>query len=69
LRPYYSKLLGNFSAAALSNLYYPASDRGASLVLFNGLSDTGVDAAANLVREFILKRFTSHIPNGLAGKP
>jgi hypothetical protein len=69
LKPYYSKLLGNFSAAALSNLYYPASDRGASLVLFNGLSDTGVDAVANLVREFVLKRFTSHIPNGANGKP
>jgi hypothetical protein len=69
LRPYYSKLLGNFSAAALSTLYYPASDRGASLVLLNGLSDTGVDACANLVREFVLKRFTSHIPNGANGKP
>ena len=31
----YSRVLGHFSAAAISNLYYPASDRGASLVLFN----------------------------------
>ncbi len=51
----YSNVLGNFSAAAISNLYYPASDRGASLVLFNGLADTGADAAVNLIREFLLK--------------
>lgn len=28
-RPNYSNVLGNFSAGAISNLYYPASDRGA----------------------------------------
>jgi Carboxypeptidase regulatory-like domain len=42
-KPNYSRVLGNFSAAAISNLYYPASDRGASLVLFNGLVGTGAD--------------------------
>jgi len=68
-KPNYSKLLGNFSAAAISNLYYPASDRGASLVLLNGLADTGGDAVANLIREFVLKRFTSHAPKGVNGKP
>jgi hypothetical protein len=68
-RPNYSNVLGNFSAGAISNLYYPASDRGASLVFLNGLADTGGDAAANLVREFILKRFTSHAPKGAAGQP
>lgn len=61
-QPNYSNVLGNFSAAAISNLYYPASDRGASLVLFNGLASTGADAASNLVREFILKKITSHAP-------
>jgi hypothetical protein len=68
-RPNYSNVLGNFSAAAISNLYYPASDRGASLVFLNGLADTGGDAAANLVREFILKRFTSHAPKEATGQP
>ena len=67
--PNYSNILGNFSAAALSNLYYPASDRGASLVLFNGLANIGADAGAGLVREFVLKRFTSHAPKSAAGKP
>ena len=46
--PNYSQVLGNFSAAAISNLYYPESDRGASLVLMNGLSETGANAVSNL---------------------
>jgi hypothetical protein len=58
--PNYSGILGHFSAAAISNLYYPASDRGSSLVVWNGLSGIGGNAISNLVREFILKRFTSH---------
>jgi hypothetical protein len=59
--PNYSHILGGFTAAAISNLYYPKSDRGASLVLFNGLADIGADAFANLVREFVLKGITSHV--------
>jgi hypothetical protein len=59
--PNYSHILGGFTAAAISNLYYPESDRGGSLVLFNGLADIGADAAANLIREFVLKGITSHV--------
>jgi len=61
-KPNYSHLLGTFSAAAISNLYYPDSDRGASSVLFNGLAGTGMSAFRNLLREFVFKRFTSHAP-------
>jgi len=68
-QPNYSHVLGNFSAAAISNLYYPASDRGASLVLFNGLANIGANAASNLVREFVLKQITSHVPKGANGQP
>jgi hypothetical protein len=68
-RPNYSNVLGNFSAGAISNLYYPESDRGASLVLLNGLADTGADAAANLIREFLLKGITTHVPKGANGQP
>jgi hypothetical protein len=68
-KPNYSRVLGNFSAAAISNLYYPASERGASLVVFNGLAATGSDAVSNLIREFLLKRFTSHVPQGGNGQP
>jgi len=68
-QPNYSRVLGNFSAAAISNFYYPAADRGGSLVLLNGLAATGGDAFANLVREFLLKRFTSHVPDINVGEP
>lgn len=61
-KPNYANVLGNFSAGALSNLYYPAADRGLSLTLLNGVAETGADAASNLIREFVLKRFTSHVP-------
>ena len=67
--PNYSRVLGHFSAAAISNLYYPASDRGASLVVLNGLAGIGGDAVSNLIREFILKRFTSHVPKKANGRP
>jgi Carboxypeptidase regulatory-like domain len=67
--PNYSHVLGNFSAAAISNLYYPASDRGASLVVLNGLANTGANAVSNLIREFVLKQITSHVPKGANGQP
>ena len=68
-QPNYSHVLGSFSAAAISNLYYPASDRGASLILLNGLASTGADAVANLIREFVLKGITSRVPKGANGQP
>jgi Carboxypeptidase regulatory-like domain len=68
-KPNYSRVLGHFSAAAISNLYYPASDRGISLVLINGLAATGASAGGNLIREFLLKRITSHVPEGANGQP
>jgi hypothetical protein len=69
LQPNYSQVLGNFSASALSNLYYPAADRGGSLVLLNGLADMGANAVSNLFREFVLKQITSHVPAGANGQP
>ena len=68
-KPNYSRVLGTFSAAAISNLYYPASDRGASLVLRNGLAGMGAAVVSNLIREFLLKGITSHVPPGANGQP
>ena len=67
--PNYSNVLGNFSAGAISMLYYPQSDRGVSLVILNGLADTGADAVSNLFREFVLKQITTHVPKGANGQP
>lgn len=55
----YSELLGKFSAAALSNAYFPEQERGGRLVLINGFADLGGTLLDNLFREFILSRMTS----------
>lgn len=67
--PNYSEVLGSFAAGGLSNLYYPAANRGVSLVFFNGLIEIGGHAGTNLVREFILKGFTTHAAGGIAPNP
>jgi hypothetical protein len=67
LMPNYSYVLGNISSAALSNLYYPDSSRGAGLILTNAAIGIGGRAAQNLIREFVFKRFTKHVPG--RGKP
>lgn len=56
--PNYSRILGSLTAGAISNLYYPAGDRGVTLTLANGLVDIADNAGENLVREFVLKRLT-----------
>jgi hypothetical protein len=57
-QPNYSTMGGDLSAAALSNAYYPPSNRGVGLFLSNFFIDTGQRAAANLAQEFILRRLT-----------
>lgn len=58
-QPNYSNILGSFASGGLSNLYYPAENRGVALAVSNGLVDIASEAGANLVKEFILKRFTT----------
>jgi hypothetical protein len=60
--PNYSYLFGNLSAAALSNAYYPDSDRGAGLVFTNAALGIGGRAVANTIQEFIGKRITKNVP-------
>jgi hypothetical protein len=55
----FSEILGGFSAAALSNAYFPADERGLNLVLVNGFAGLGGNMLDNLIREFVLNRFTS----------
>jgi hypothetical protein len=60
-QPSYSGILGNFGAAGLSNLYYPASSRqGAGLTISNGLVGIGFNGASNLLQEFVLRKLTTH---------
>jgi hypothetical protein len=62
-RPNYADVLGTFAAGAVSNLYYPASSRGLSLTLLNGLVEIAGHAGTSVVREFVLKGITTH-PGG-----
>lgn len=60
-QPSYSGILGNFSAAGLSNLYYPASSRqGAGLTISNGVVGIAFNGASNLLQEFVLRKLTTH---------
>jgi hypothetical protein len=63
-----SHIGGDFAAGALSNLYYPEANEGASLIFTNGLIEIGGMAGTNLIREFILRGFTSHVPVNVPGK-
>jgi hypothetical protein len=57
-QPAYANVLGSFGAGAVSNLYYPAGDRGAALTVENGFIAIGFDGFSNVMQEFLLKRMT-----------
>lgn len=67
LMPNYSYFLGDVCSGALSNLYYPSSSRGASLVFTNAAIGVAGRAGLNLAREFLFKRITTNVPGN--GKP
>jgi hypothetical protein len=55
----YSSIGGDLASGALSNLYYPSSNRGASLVFSGTLITTGGRIANALAQEFLLHKLTS----------
>ncbi len=57
-QPNYSTVGGDLASSAISNLYYPKSNRGAGLVFTNFAISTAERAAASLAQEFLLRRFT-----------
>src|SRR5215469_12119488 len=58
-QPNYSQLGGSLISAALSNTYYPDSERGAGLVMRNFGTSMGLHVALGLAQEFLLGKFTS----------
>ena len=71
----YSGMLGAVAAAGISNAYYPSKDRGADLVFQNALIGIGATAAANVLQEFVIRKFTPNLPmhdpgskGGVSGK-
>jgi len=65
--PNYSYLLGDMCAGALSNLYYPAANRGAHLVFTNAAVGLAGRVGGNLLREFLSRRLTTNVSGD--GKP
>jgi Carboxypeptidase regulatory-like domain len=55
-----SSIGGDIASGAISNLYYPSSNRGAGLVFYGALIDTGGRVVNALAQEFLFRRFTSH---------
>jgi Carboxypeptidase regulatory-like domain len=60
--PNSSYFLGDMSAGALSNLYYPKANRGANLVFGNAAVGLAGRVGMNLFREFLSKRLTTNVP-------
>ncbi len=68
----YSGILGGLASGGISNLYYPAKDRDAGLTFQNFAIGLGATAAANILQEFVIRRFTSNAPKrdpGNGGRP
>jgi Carboxypeptidase regulatory-like domain len=56
----YSYLLGDLAASGISNAYYPAENRGVGLTLENAAIGVGATAAANVLQEFVIRKFTKN---------
>jgi len=60
-QPNYSAIGGSFAAGGISNLYYPAAERGVQNTVENALIAIGESAAANVFQEFVVKKFTPSV--------
>lgn len=59
----YSSIGGDLASGAISNLYYPPSNRGAGLVFTTVATTTAGRMANALAQEFILSKFTTRAKN------
>jgi hypothetical protein len=65
----YSHILGDMAAGSLANLYYPEKNEGPGLIFTNSLIEVGGMAGTNLIREFLLRGFTTHVPHPVGRLP
>ncbi|MGA8727894.1 MAG: carboxypeptidase-like regulatory domain-containing protein [Terracidiphilus sp.] len=61
--PNYSSIGGDLITGAVSNAYYPETNRGPGLVFNNALVTTGGRMVNGLIQEFVLRRFTPSARN------
>lgn len=57
-QPNYSSLGGDLTSGAISNLYYPETNRGAGLVFEGFAITTGVRTVNGLLQEFLIRKLT-----------
>ena len=69
LEPNFSRALGSFSAAGLSNVYRAPADRSLGRTLRNGIVIMGTGSITNVLREFLSRRLTPGVPSFARGKP
>jgi hypothetical protein len=63
-QPNYSAIIASFTAAGISNLYYPAANRdGMTLTFENILIGKATGAAQNIFQEFFIRKLTRRIPD------
>ncbi len=59
----YSVILGSLASGGISNLYYPSQNRnGAGLTFANAAIGIGGSAIANVLQEFVVRKFTPRLP-------
>ena len=56
----YSAIVGAFATGGISYLYYPASDRGAGLLVQTAAVRIALGSVAGVFQEFVFQRMTSH---------
>lgn len=60
--PNYSGIIGSFASGAVSYTYIPASDRSTGMFLQESLVRVAESSVAGVLQEFVLRKFTSHVP-------
>jgi len=61
-QPNYSRILGAFTASAISNAYRPANDRSVGRTFRHGATEFGGYSASSLFREFAFRLITPKVP-------
>jgi hypothetical protein len=62
-QPNYSSIGGDLASGAISNAYFPSTNRGPGLVFVNAAITTAGRMANGLIQEFVLRKFTPSAKN------
>lgn len=63
LQPNYSSLGGYLASGAISNAYYPETNRGVGLVFNTFATDVSANVANAVIQEFLLRKLTPSVRN------